>query len=357
MSKAMKGKILYLYAEIMGYTMSTIKELINKGYEIHIVNWDDKKLTPYKYKKVEGVYFYKRSSLSTEELLRFAQEISPQLVVVSGWQDKGYLEVVKILKKAGFIIVTGFDAQWRATIKQRLAKTFKFYLKQYFSYAWVSGVYQYEYARNLGFSKSEIIFNLYSADLGIFNDYYFNHKQSKAVSYPHRFVFVGRFEKVKSIDLLLECWKEMGENKKDWELHLVGQGSLKNTIGDYHGVIIHDFIQPESFDSLIKESGCFILPSKYEPWGVVLHEFTAAGLPIICSNNCGSASTFLINNYNGFHFDADSKVSLKKQMTRIIDSTDEQLNIFSQNSYFISNRITPELSALSLLSIINDDSF
>jgi glycosyltransferase involved in cell wall biosynthesis len=351
----LKGRILFFYAEIMGYTISTIMELRKLGYELHIVSWDDKKLTPYKHKQVEGVYFYNRSSLITEDLLKLALNINPKIVVVSGWQDKGYLKVVKTLKRSGFKIVTGFDAQWRGTIKQKVAKALNFFLKQYFTFAWVSGVYQYEYARNLGFSKSKIIFNLYSADIRIFNQMYFKNKKLKKISYPHRFVFVGRFEKVKSIELLLECWKEMAENKKDWELHLVGQGSLKDTIINCQDVIVHDFIQPENFDSLIKESGCFILPSKYEPWGVVIHEFAAAGLPIICSNNCGSASTFLINNYNGYIFDADSKLSLKKQMTRIINSSDEQLNKFSQNSFFISNRITPELSALSLLSIINDD--
>ena len=37
--------ILYLYAEVMGYTISTIEELCKLGYEIHVLHWDKKKLS------------------------------------------------------------------------------------------------------------------------------------------------------------------------------------------------------------------------------------------------------------------------------------------------------------------------
>ena len=40
-------KILYLYAEVMGYTMATIRKLSERGNEVHVVHWDHKKLTPY----------------------------------------------------------------------------------------------------------------------------------------------------------------------------------------------------------------------------------------------------------------------------------------------------------------------
>ena len=33
-------KIFYLYAEIMGYTMATIRALVDTDAQIHIVHWD-----------------------------------------------------------------------------------------------------------------------------------------------------------------------------------------------------------------------------------------------------------------------------------------------------------------------------
>ena len=41
------AKILYLYAEVMGYTVSTLDQLVQNGAEIHVVSYDDGKLTPY----------------------------------------------------------------------------------------------------------------------------------------------------------------------------------------------------------------------------------------------------------------------------------------------------------------------
>ena len=39
-----------------------------------------------------------------------------------------------------------------------------------------------------------------------------------------------------------------------------------------------------------KKCNAFVY-SIYEPWGVVLHEMAALGLPILSSNKCGSSHT------------------------------------------------------------------
>jgi glycosyltransferase involved in cell wall biosynthesis len=41
------------------------------------------------------------------------------------------------------------------------------------------------------------------------------------------------------------------------------------------------------------------MPSKKEPWGVVLHEMAIAGLPLLASENVGAASAFLREGENG----------------------------------------------------------
>lgn len=44
--------------------------------------------------------------------------------------------------------------------------------------------------------------------------------------------------------------------------------------------------------NLMKQCGVFILPSRIEPWGVVVHEFSAAGFPLLLSDQVGSAESF-----------------------------------------------------------------
>ena len=39
---------------------------------------------------------------------------------------------------------------------------------------------------------------------------------------------------------------------------------------------------------MLAEQGVFVMPSRFDPWPLVIVESAAAGLPIICTNACGS---------------------------------------------------------------------
>jgi glycosyltransferase involved in cell wall biosynthesis len=347
-------KILYLYAEIMGYTMATIREL-NKRYnaEIHIVHWDKKKLTPYQHENIDGIYFYARSENSIDSMKKLAQKIQPDLMVVSGWQDKGYLPVARLLRKKGIPVVMSCDGQWYGTIRQYAASIMSFMFKRYFSHAWIAGPFQFEFVRRLGFKKDEIVFNFYCADIAIFNDVFNSSVEVKRKKYPHRFLYVGRFEKIKGVDLLAEAWNNLGNDKKSWELHCIGNGTLASFLKSQPGIVIHDFMQPDQLKDEIIHAGCFILPSRNEPWGVVIHEFATAGLPIICSTECGAAPVFVIHGLNGFLFKPADVNSISNSMRAIINSEDKQLLYMADYSNKLGLHITPALSAASLISVFN----
>jgi len=352
-------KILYLYAEIMSYTEATLKELENKNVELHIVHWDKQKITPYKISNTFKSKFYKRSNYDASNIRNLIKSISPNLIVVSGWMDKGYLNAIHNINKADIPIVCAIDGQWNNTPKQILAKILGKlgYFKKYFSHAWVAGNYQYEFARNIGFEKKNIIYDLYSADVDKFHKVYQENLAEKYKSYPHKFLFLGRFEKTKNILLLLDAWKLCEPYRKDWELILIGNGSLKKNIENNKDIIIKDFKQSDELLEEFKKYGCAILPSRSEPWGVVLHEFAASGLPIICSNVCGAKTTFLIHGYNGYEFEYNSASSLSLQMKKIINLSNSNLQNMSYKSLNLSKRISPTTSAANLLSIVlkNDE--
>lgn len=345
-------KILYLYTEVMGYTMSTVKELVNKNYEVHIINWDKNQQVPMKLKEIEGVTFYPRSKYNYKEIINLGKKIRPCMVVVSGWQDVGYLPAALYFNSKNIPVIAGFDDQWKGTLRQNIATIFSFIIRKFFSHAWVSGLYQFEYAKKFGFKNSKIIYDLYSADINLYNQFY--EQKSKHINgYPKRFLFVGRFENVKAMDILLDAWKLIELNRNGWELHFIGNGSLKSKLTQENGIIVSDFMQPSELAKEIPKTGCFILPSRHEPWGVVVHEFASAGIPLICSEATGAASTFLINNFNGFIFKNNNSSDLAKKMLKIISCTDKELFKMSENSFEIGKRITPLSSATNLLSILD----
>ncbi len=338
----------------MGYSMATIRTLINLGAEVHVVYSDQKKLTPFQPEPLSNLYFYRLSELNHLSLEELVNRLSPDITFISGWQEKKYLKIAYQLKKNNKIVVSGFDDQWYGTMRQIIASFFFKcgFLKLLYSHAWVSGPYQFEYARRYGFLKKNIIYDLYSADLDLFHDAHENNIISKKNNYPHRFLFVGRLELIKGIDILLHAWEMLGNDKCDWELVLIGNGSMKSQILNNRNIIFKDFMHPNDLKSEISKAGCFVLPSRIEPWGVVVHEFASAGLPLVVSNTVGSASTFLIEGLNGYSFDCGNVNSLVKRLKQIINSTDDKLMSMGTESNFLSNRISPITSAQNLLSVI-----
>ncbi len=351
--EAKKITIVYLYAEIMGYNVAVFKEYIsNHQAEVHVVHWDQKKKTPYVPLELDNVFYYGKSQFDNTSLLQFVLKLQPDIIFTSGWMDRDYLKICLKLRQKPFPIIAISDTSYNRSWRQKLGSIyFKLFYRKAFDYLWVAGPYQYEYGKRLGFRNSEILFNSLTADLPYFNSIYQSTKANKKKKYPHQFLFVGRFANEKGLELLIEAWDKV-QYKKDWTLRFVGHGPLKAQIPQQRTVEIHDFVQPDEFESLVAQAGCLILPSTKEPWALVLHEFAAAGLPIICSDACGAAPVFVVSGYNGYTFPTTKVHLLQEAIQKIINTSDEDLVLLSNRSHQLGQRIDPETTAANSLSVL-----
>ncbi len=349
-------KILYLYSELMGYQIPVLKEYVERyNAEVHVIHWDEKKMTPYVPPQISNVFYYYRSRFSSDQLMEFVSQLFPDIIYVSGWMDRGYLKALRKARRSGISVIVGFDDIWKKTLRQKVASlVFPYFGKKFFNYAWVAGPYQYEYAKRLGFKNSEIIFNCLSADTELFNSVYRKFHEKKKGAYPHRFIYAGRFSFEKGVDILTHAWTELKAEMKtgDWELHLIGSGPMIKEISGSSEYYTHDFMQPEFLSEQLEKYGCFVLPSRREQWSLVLHEFAAAGFPLICSDICGAAPLFVTPDYNGLIFKADDINDLKRMMIKIINSTDSSLMQMAENSHNLGQKITPEIVAASFVSVL-----
>jgi len=349
-------KIIYLYTEVMPYTVATINAIADQGVDVTVVHWDKQRNTPYLVQsKNNNIAFITRSSVNFSVLKNLIDNNQIDLICVSGWQDKLYILLCSYvrIRQPNIRVVCMFDDQWHSTFRQRLlaiASSFGL-LSRVYTHAWVCGAPQYEYAKRLSFQKRNIIMDLYSADRSVFNREKKSEIQKRKVARRKDFLFVGRLCHVKGVDILVEAWGEL-TNKLDWKLHIVGNGPLESSIPSSSDIVFHGFLESSELSALTQGMGCFVLPSRWEPWGVVVHEFAYAGLPLITSDIVGSSSAFLIDGFNGFVFPSDSKSSLKNTMEKIIGLSADDLMAFSTNSVKLSDRITPETSARNLLSIL-----
>lgn len=342
--------IIFFNLAVMPYHVAIYKALISKGYKCIVYWWGTSPKTSYCAPRIDGLMQINRFDFEdAQALYQNALQWTPICVVSSGWRDKGYNKVCAKFKQSGIPTLATSDTQWRGGRQwvNRLLSPFRH--KRYFDYIWAAGLLQYDYARKLGFKSSRILLNCFSADTDIFQKVSLD---AKRATYPKRFLFVGRFVEVKGIDILLKAWDSI-PNKNGWTLELIGDGPLKETYRENHtDIIIKDFMSQEALAEEAANAGCFILPSRFEQWALVIQEFASAALPIICTRQCGASRHFVLNGHNGYIVEADKVTDMAEAMMRIIHAPTSDLLIMSERSRNLSLSVTPDFVADTLLSIL-----
>ena len=74
-------------------------------------------------------------------------------------------------------------------------------------------------------------------------------------------------------------------------------------------------VSPDELGAFYAAADCFVLASLYEPWGVVLVEAAAAGLPIICTDKCGAR--YEVVKENGIVVPAGDAAALAEAMEKM----------------------------------------
>jgi glycosyltransferase involved in cell wall biosynthesis len=355
-----KKNIVYLYSEVMPYTIAVMRALVREhGAVIDCVYWDENKRTPFIPVNEEGITFHKRSAYNYTALKRFVEDRRPCIIYVAGRMDKLYLKVaLQFRYYSGMRVVTGSDNQWTGSLKQKAAAFFSFFIyRRYFEFFWVPGRRQSLFAQKMGYAEKwgdadgMIINHLLTADTAIFGTVYERNIQAKKNKYPHNIVFAGRFAASKGIDLLVAAFREVkAEGDNDWQLTLIGSGDMKIESGGH--ISVKGFMSGEELAADSADWGVFCLPSRQEPWGVVVHEFTMAGLPMICSNAAGAADELVIEGHNGFICNSSDRETLKTALMKMMAKSDDELLLMSERSHELSKRQSPEIAADSLMSIL-----
>jgi len=344
-------KILFLYTEIADYFLASCKALIAKDAEVHVVRWPVNKEAPFQFAYPEGMKVYERTTFNDDTLLELVQKINPSIIVCSGWVDKGYLKVCKKIKQTTTTVLT-LDNHWRGDLKQRIAAFISpFYLKTRFSKCWVPGSLQFEYARKLGFKKEHIETGFYSCDFDLFHNQYLANKAQKEKQFPKRFIFVGRYYAFKGINDLWTAFIQLqNEFPNEWELWCLGAGDIEPI---QHEKIKHfGFVQPKDLPQFIKDTGVFVLPSHFEPWGVVVHEYAAAGFPIVCSDEVGARVAFVEQGVNGYIYKSGNIQQLKESLKKIMTLKEEKLILMGEKSVEKAKLNTPEVWADKLMKMV-----
>lgn len=328
--------VLFLYTELADYFLKCCDEL-SERHSVHIVCWPVNKEAPFKFDSNPRLNIYQKQQYGFNELNSLVRSIKPDVLVCSGWIDRDYLKVARRFFGKIPTVMT-CDTRWTGSLRQRVALVLsRIYLMSIFSHAWVPGSLQAKYAGKLGFKKENIRRNFYCCDLKKFNAMFSEQKSDRL---PRRFLYVGRYYEFKGLPDLWQAFIQLqNESPSEWELWCLGTGDLQPV---EHPLIKHfGFVQPRDLGPILSEAGVFILPSRFEPWGVVVQEYAAAGFPLLLSQEVGASEIFLREGKNGFGFQSKNPESLKKAMKKIIDLDAKNLTLMARESHRLAQQVAP----------------
>lgn len=334
--------------------VSCLNELATRNTEIHLMSWPVNSEAPFKFEFHENIVRYKREEFDDLQLLKLADKIKPEIIFSPGWMDKGYCKVCKKYKSK-IPVVTGLDNQWYGTNKQKVASFFsRFLVRDKFTHVLAAGDPQKKFAQKLGFKNENILTGLYSADVSIFDACYHKFKEEKTQNLPKRFIYVGRYVDWKGIEEMWEGFLQAkNENNSKWELWCLGTGEMFEKRREADGIKHFGFVQPQDLEKYIKNTSVFVLPSRYEPWGVVVQEYAAAGYPLICTDKVGAASAFLKDNENGVLSTSNSVESQKNAFSKFMKMDENTILKMGEKSRELALDNSPKLWADKFLSILN----
>ena len=347
-------RILFLVTELSTYMARCIEELATlPGMAVGVVCVDPGINAPYDLGEVtpNGVSVYRYRSLPGRRLVQgVASQFVPDVVVISGWQIPQYRHVARRIGKRTLRVLF-MDNQWLATPKQLLGvATASVYVRPLFDVAFLPGERHAVFARKLGFPHHAIWRGMYSCDQPRFARA-FDSRQAGPPEDAHSFLFVGRLVAEKGLDVLAEAYDMYRVRaEQPWPLVICGRGPLEHIFEGRPGVRVVGFVQPETLPDVFAGAGCFVMPSRFEPWGVAIHEAAAAGLPVICTNACGAAPHLVEDGVNGYVVETGSASYLADAMVKVAGLTNEARAHMSSMSNTLSVRYTPAYWAASVRS-------
>lgn len=348
----MPTRILFFAAHLQPFLLSGIKVLLQK-YDVQILVYAERRES-YHILDIPSDPRFRLCTYNDEPDTFFWNEIkgfNPQIVFCPGWMYFKFLSWCKALRKNGAKTICAMDTQWTGAFRQRLLTWLSaFTLMKCFSHAWVPGDRQLKYALKLGFDKSKVITHLYAPDTDLFQKAYDAFKQPSSVSFPKRFIYVGRMENHKMAALLAAFTTINREQLDGWELYLIGDGSMSgNHLINSHFVHYQKSLPQKQLVDIASKGGVFCLCSADEPWGTVVQEFSAAGMPLLVSSQSGSSDHFI--NGNGILCDGTNIESIKSGLLQFIAMTDVELFEMSEKSHLLGISTNSSVWAKELMHL------
>ena len=273
----------------------------------------------------------------TLALFSAAKDYRPDVINLTGYYDPAQLLLLLWAKAKGIRVVMQNESTAADQQRGGLKEKFKRWLFSKCDGFFCFGSQAADYVIQLGVDPDKILLRKNAVDNNMLQAAYEQAlpnrtSQQHVLGIPeNNFIFVGRLLEIKNLFMLLSTFSEAlkrSVHAAKWGLILLGDGTehdrLKqqiNTLKLAEKAILLPgrpwFRVPE----VLALSNVLVLPSRSEPWGLVVNEAMACGLPVLVSNRCGCARDLVHDGLDGFVFDPDQPDQLTHRLVEFMDGS------------------------------------
>ena len=170
-----------------------------------------------------------------------------------------------------------------------------------------------------------------------------------------RFVYVGRLSPEKGLDTLMEAFAKVRLTWNQSRLVIIGGGPLLKTLqqqvqslGLDNAVEFAGSMGQDALAEQYTNATCLVLPSRSEPWGLVVNEALHYGCPVVVSDNCGCVPELVIDGVTGYSFATGNPDDLHEKLIKLVKEFDN-VQSTAERCLDVISHFTPETAALQML--------
>ncbi len=304
--------------------------------------------------------------LLAQNMVTAMARFQPDVIVSAGYAELPMRQAVRWGRKHRRLSILMADSQWIDRPRLVLKEYFKgWWLRRHFDAAFVAGERHVSYLSKLGF-PGQCVWKGYN----VVDNRHFDGVASEVRRRPEKwrtrwnlplryFLYVGRLAREKNLSRLLNAYSayRAGAGENAWDLVLVGAGPCEEELRtlarqrSWIGVHFAGAKTIEELPAFYALASCFVLPSVSEPWGLVVNEAMACGLPVLVSQKCGAAGDLVLPGVNGYVFDPLDVESMRHLLARLASDRVDR-DAMGNASRQIIGRFTPENWARTLADCI-----
>jgi glycosyltransferase involved in cell wall biosynthesis len=136
-------------------------------------------------------------------------------------------------------------------------------------------------------------------------------------------LYIGRLEVYKGLQELLSAFARAIEEESDMRLAIAGDGSLRPRVEAIaaNADCRITYLGRLSGDEVLRAylaADLLVLPSLFEPWGLVVNEAMACGLPVIVSARVGCADDLVRQGETGLVVGAGREIELTNAIRQLV---------------------------------------